>query len=51
MKLKMLFEYEEKNWELGQINNMRRDKIIRLSQALDVSPLVILGMEDFNEDK
>lgn len=40
-----------RKWELGEINNMRRDKIIRLSHALDVSPLVILGMEDFNEDK
>lgn len=40
-----------RKWELGHINNMRRDKIIHLSQALDISPLILLGMEEFNADK
>lgn len=40
-----------RKWELGEINNMRRDNIIRLSQALDISPLVILGLEEFDADK
>ncbi len=35
-----------RKWELGLINNMRRDNIIRLSKALDISPLVILEMEE-----
>ncbi|MGI6558594.1 MAG: transcriptional repressor LexA [Limnochordia bacterium] len=33
-------------WETGYIENMRRDKIALLAQALRVSPLWILGMED-----
>ncbi len=35
-----------RKWELGLINNMRRDNIIRLSKALDISPLIILEMEE-----
>lgn len=38
-------------WESGHIDNMRRDKIYALSQVLRVSPLVILGMRDFEEDE
>lgn len=33
-------------WESGDIANMGRDKIFALSKALDISPLLILGMED-----
>lgn len=32
-------------WESGAIENMRRDKIARLADALGVSPLVIMGMD------
>lgn len=38
-------------WESGHIDNMRRDKIYALSKVLQVSPLVILGMRDFEEDE
>ena len=37
-------------WESGHIDNMRRDKIYALSKVLHVSPLVILGMKDFEEE-
>lgn len=30
-------------WESGDISNMRRDKIYRLSKILQISPLIILG--------
>lgn len=32
-------------WESGDIANMRRDKIAKLAQALDVSPAVIMGWD------
>ena len=32
-------------WESGAIENMRRDKIARLADALGVSPLGIMGMD------
>lgn len=35
-------------WESGFIENMRRDKIALLAQALKVSPLWIMGLEDRN---
>jgi transcriptional regulator with XRE-family HTH domain len=31
-----------RKWETGQINNMGRDKIIKLAKALKVSPLFVL---------
>ena len=34
-------------WELGKIENMKRDKMVLLSKALDISPLVLLGIEDY----
>ena len=37
-------------WELGEIDNMRRDRIASLSAVLKISPLFILGMEE-PEDK
>ena len=33
-------------WESGDIDNMRRDKIAGLANALKVSPLLIMGMDD-----
>lgn len=35
-------------WETGSIENMRRDKISLLAEALKVSPLWIMGLEDKN---
>ena len=32
-------------WEAGEIKNMRRDRIAKLAEALNVSPVEILGME------
>lgn len=34
-----------RKWETGEINNMGRDKIIKLANALKVSPLFILQTE------
>ena len=33
-------------WESGDIDNMRRDKIAGLANALRVSPLLIMGVDD-----
>ena len=33
-------------WESGDIDNMRRDKIAGLANALRVSPLLIMGIDD-----
>lgn len=38
-----------RKWENGMIENMGRDKIIKLSNALSLSPLAILGMEEPNQ--
>lgn len=35
-----------RKWENGMIKNMRRDKIAKLSEVLDCSPLYLLGYED-----
>lgn len=40
-----------KKWETGYIDNMKRDKIALLSQALQVSPLALLGIEDVTQPK
>lgn len=32
-------------WESGDIQNMKRDKIVKLAAALDLSPAVIMGWE------
>lgn len=37
-------------WESGYTKNMRRDRIFALSQILRISPLVILGMEEYDDD-
>lgn len=34
-------------WESGNIDNMRRDKIANLAEVLQVSPLLIMGAEEF----
>ena len=33
-------------WETGEIANMRRDKIALLADVLQLSPLIIMGLED-----
>lgn len=35
-------------WESGEIDNMRRDRIAKLAEILEISPLVIMGAEEFN---
>ncbi|MBZ1328017.1 helix-turn-helix transcriptional regulator [Clostridium botulinum] len=36
-----------RKWETGMIENMRRDNIVALAKALDISPAVIMGWEPF----
>lgn len=36
-----------RKWELGLIENMRRDNMVLLAKALGVSPLVLLGIEEY----
>jgi transcriptional regulator with XRE-family HTH domain len=33
-------------WESGHIDNMRRDRIAKLAKVLQISPLVIMGVDD-----
>lgn len=33
-------------WESGDIENMKRDKIAKLAQALNISPAVIMGWDE-----
>lgn len=35
-------------WESGDIANMRRDKIVALAKALDVTPAYLMGWEDYS---
>ena len=35
-------------WESGKISDMRRDKIMTLATALDISPAVIMGWMDYD---
>lgn len=39
-----------RKWEQGTIRNMRRDKIKRLSEILDVSPAYLMGWTDDPKD-
>ncbi|MGU8470256.1 helix-turn-helix domain-containing protein [Clostridium perfringens] len=39
-----------RKWETGMIENMRRDNIIALSKALNISPAILMGW-DFDEVK
>ena len=36
-------------WESGDIANMKRDKIVKLANALDLSPAVIMGWDEPKE--
>ena len=38
-------------WESGNIENMKRDKIVLLAKALKVSPSYIMGWEDDYSEK
>lgn len=40
-----------RKWELGLIENMKRDKMVLLSKALSVSPLVLLGIEEYGSNE
>ena len=40
-----------RKWETGMIDNMRRDNISALSKALNVSPLVLIGVIDYEEEE
>lgn len=37
-------------WESGDINNMKRDKIVKYAAALKISPAIIMGWEDRSSD-
>ena len=38
-------------WESGEIVNMRRDRILKLSEVLKVKPNFIMGLEESKEKK
>lgn len=38
-----------RKWELGLIENMRRDSIVALAKALNISPSTIMGWEEATE--
>lgn len=38
-----------RKWETGMIENMRRDNIVALAKALNISPAIIMGWEDSTE--
>lgn len=38
-----------RKWETGFIKNMRRDKIVKLAEALDLSPTKLMGYSDKSE--
>lgn len=40
-----------RKWETGMIENMRRDNIVSLAKALNISPAVIMGWEDIQQEK
>lgn len=39
-----------RKWETGMIENMRRDNIVALSKALNISPSVIMGWDVLEEN-
>lgn len=39
-----------RKWENGLIGNMRRDKVVKVAEALSTTPAYLLGWED-KEDK
>jgi len=38
-------------WESGDIDNMKRDKIALLAKALEISPLLIVGIDETENQK
>ncbi|EEP54286.1 helix-turn-helix domain-containing protein [Clostridium butyricum] len=40
-----------RKWETGLIENIKRDNIIALSKALDISPSIIMGWDDTNSNE
>lgn len=38
-------------WESGDIENMKRDKIVALSKALNISPAIIMEWEELSDSK
>lgn len=40
-----------RKWETGMIENMRRDNIVALSKALNISPAIIMGLENDNTEE
>lgn len=38
-----------RKWESGDLDQMKRDKIALLANALKISPLVLLGLDDLNQ--
>ena len=41
-----------RKWEIGMIENIRRDNIVALATALKISPALIMGwnIKDFNKE-
>lgn len=39
-----------RKWETGLIENMRRDNIVALSKALNISPAIIMGWQPIEDD-
>lgn len=37
-----------RKWETGMIENMRRDNIVSLAKALNISPAILMGWEDYD---
>lgn len=37
-----------RKWETGMIENMRRDNIVSLAKALNISPSILMGLEDYD---
>ena len=40
-----------RKWETGMIDNMRRDNIVALSKALNISPILLMGLNDVEEQE
>lgn len=38
-----------RKWETGMIDNMRRDNIVALSKALNLSPTTLMGLDELEE--
>ena len=39
-----------RKWETGMIENMRRDNIVSLAKALNISPSILMGWDSPNEE-